>query len=419
MQKQPVVASVTIFSSYHAPAGHTANAGLSTLWPVIALTVIVLALFVAPSARAQTLSERDLLMPSAETSAMGGIHAASAEDLTTIFSNPAGFAAVPGTLNIAELNIGVVGPVFTIAGLALGGTSNILTSPSLVSLVSSLYAGLNIGGPLAFGYVGHGLGFGVFNNTTLLLSATGAGSVSLQSTERTLFAGGYAFRIPIAPVDGAVDIGLLLKGFVIGNVTVSGSLLTIDSLLSSLNPAMFTSNPLDITSGIGVDAGIRFSMWKETLAFAVSVTNLYTPAIVNHYASLTAFINGAGTTSAASNEVFPIDISFGVKYSPPLGNLSRYINALDLYFDYRNIFDFLLYPATAENIVLKFSVGAQVRLLQILSVRAGFARGLPSFGLGLDLTAFTLNAAIYGDELSTEPGLKSVYNLVVGFVFRM
>jgi len=419
MRKRPVVASVIFSSSGSLRSTDPAHAGIFTLPQVITLTIIALALLVAPTINAQTLSERDLLMPSAETSAMGGVHAASAQDLTTIFSNPAGLAAVPGTLNIAELNIGLVGPVFTIAGIALGGTSNILTSPSLVSLVSSLYAGLNIGGPLAFGYVGHGLGFGVFNNTALLLSSTGAGAVSLQTTERTLFAGGYAFRIPIAPVDGALDIGLLLKGFIIGNVTVSGSLLTIDSLLSSLNAATFTDNPLDITSGIGVDAGIRFSMWKETLAFAVSATNLYSPAIVNHYASLTSFINGGGTTSAATNEVFPIDISFGVKYSPPLGSLSRYINALDLYFDYRNIFDFLLYPATAENIVLKFSAGAQVRLLEILSLRAGFARGLPSFGLGLDLTAFTLNAAIYGDELSTEPGLKSVYNLVVGFVFRM
>jgi hypothetical protein len=158
-------------------------------------------------------------------------------------------------------------------------------------------------------------------------------------------------------------------------------------------------------------------MWDNVLALGLTATNLYTPGVVNHYASVSSFLSGAATTAPTDTVVAPINFSFGAEYTPPLGNLSRYISEINLFFDYRNFLDFLLYPATAENIVLKFSLGAQIRILQIVSLRAGFARGLPAFGLGLDLTAFTLNAAVYGDELSTEPGLKSVYNVLIGFDF--
>jgi hypothetical protein len=320
-------------------------------------------------------------------------------------------------LSVAELNFGVKGPVFTIAGLILSGASNILSSPKLASLVSTLYAGGNLGGPLAFGYVGNGIGFGIFNDSDVLLATTSPGSVSLQSTERVVLAGGYAFRIPLAPLNGALDVGMLLKGFVKGTVTVAGTILAIDSLLTSFNPGTFLANPLDITSGIGVDAGLRLSMWDNVLALGLTATNLYTPGVVNHYASVSSFLSGAATTAPTDTVVAPINFSFGAEYTPPLGNLSRYISEINLFLDYRNFLDFLLYPATAENIVLKFSLGAQIRILQIVSLRAGFARGLPAFGLGLDLTAFTLNAAVYGDELSTEPGLKSVYNVLIGFDF--
>ncbi|WP_455381621.1 hypothetical protein [Salinispira pacifica] len=381
------------------------------------LAASILLILLSPTLFAQALSGRDLLKPSARDAAIGGIHAASAEGLSSLFTNPAGFASTKPTLGIAELNVDLKGPVFTILTLILQGKTNPLSSPVLADLITNLYAGASIVGPLGFGYAGNGLGVGIFNSSDILLRTVSPGNMSLETTERVLISGGYAFRIPIAPVEGSIDIGALLKGFLIGKVTVTGTILDIESLLTKINPQAFLNNPFDLTTGIGLDIGARFSLWNNMLAFGLTGTNIYTPAVTNHYASLSSFTSGGGTVAAATTTVLPINVSAGVEFSPPLGIVGRYINDLTLFFDYRNILDFLLYPGTSENIVLKFSVGAEVRMLEILYLRAGFARGLPAFGFGLDLSIFTLNAAVYGEELSTEPGFKSVYNIMIGLDF--
>ncbi len=381
------------------------------------LLAALFALLISPALVAQSLSGRDLIPGSARTAALGGIHAASAEGLSTLFTNPAGFASAKPTLGIAEINVDLKGPVFTILTLILQGKTDPLTSPVLADIISNLYAGASLVGPLGFGYVGNGLGLGLFNNSDLVIRTVSPGNMNMETSERLLLSGGYAFRIPIAPVDGALDIGALLKGFMMGKVTITGTILDIQSLLTKLNPSAFLNNPFDLTTGIGLDAGVRFSLWKDVLVFGLTGTNIYTPSVTNHYSSLSSFSSGGGTTSAATTAVLPVEVSAGVEFSPPLGVVGRYVDSVKLYFDYRNILDFLLYPGTSENIWLKFSLGAQVRLLDILYLRAGFARGLPAFGFGLDLTVFTLNAAVYGDELSTEPGFKSVYNIMLGLEF--
>jgi hypothetical protein len=60
----------------------------------------------------------------------------------------------------------------------------------------------------------------------------------------------------------------------------------------------------------------------------------------------------------------------------------------------------------------------EVVMLQILALRAGFNEGYFSAGLGLNLTFFSLNLTMFGSELSTEPGLRPVYNLLLGLEFR-
>ncbi|MFO7849387.1 MAG: hypothetical protein R6V67_05460, partial [Spirochaetia bacterium] len=85
--------------------------------------------------------------------------------------------------------------------------------------------------------------------------------------------------------------------------------------------------------------------------------------------------------------------------------------------DYSDILDFWLYPRQAINPVLHVGIGTEITMLQILDIRLGFAQGLPTAGLGHDLHFFTLNAAIFGTERSTEPGMSPVYNMQLGFQF--
>ena len=46
------------------------------------------------------------------------------------------------------------------------------------------------------------------------------------------------------------------------------------------------------------------------------------------------------------------------------------------------------------------------------------ASGLAA-GLGIDLTFLRLNLAMFGQELSTEPGLAPTYNVILGVEFRL
>jgi hypothetical protein len=136
----------------------------------------------------------------------------------------------------------------------------------------------------------------------------------------------------------------------------------------------------------------------------------------NSYASLTGFTTGVTPTLAYG--LAPIDLSAGVLFTPPLGALAGYLSDLKIALDYSDILDFLTHPSTASNPVLHVGLGIEVVMLDILSLRAGFGDGYFSAGLGLNLTVFRLNLTMYGSELSTEPGLRPAYNLLVGFEFR-
>ena len=63
--------------------------------------------------------------------------------------------------------------------------------------------------------------------------------------------------------------------------------------------------------------------------------------------------------------------------------------------------------------------GGELVLLDVLSVRGGFAQGLFSAGLGLELSRFALDLAVFGAELSPEPGLRPVFNVVLGVRFTL
>jgi hypothetical protein len=113
-----------------------------------------------------------------------------------------------------------------------------------------------------------------------------------------------------------------------------------------------------------------------------------------------------------------LDLALGVLYTPHFGFLDAYVSDLKFMLDYNDIFDFWTHPATASNPLLHIGLGAEVTLLDVLAVRAGFGDGYFSAGLGMNLTACHLDLAMFGTELSTEPGLRPSFNLIISTLFR-
>jgi hypothetical protein len=133
------------------------------------------------------------------------------------------------------------------------------------------------------------------------------------------------------------------------------------------------------------------------------------------FATIQEFFDGQA--SSAAWNVLPMDISVGFLFRPPLRRLEWLLSDLVLLVDYHDIFDFAIYPEGATNPLLHIGVGLEFKLLDIVSLRAGYYQCLPSVGLGLDLTLFKLNLAYFGRELSNEPGGYPVGCYTAGLEF--
>ncbi|MFP4067389.1 MAG: hypothetical protein ACLFRR_11980 [Spirochaetaceae bacterium] len=388
------------------------------------LPAVVTAVFLlvpdSAGAEPRLLSEELVTLPSPRSDSMGGVHAALADDLSTFFANPAGFRSAEPTLQAAELGIRVRGPAFTIANLIIQGMEedidDVFTSPEVTDLFSDVYSEVTLLGPLSYGYIGEGLGFIVSNNNGFTLEAVGSSTLELDFYQRLLLGGGFGVNVPFGGDESGLDAGVLLKGFFAGRSALTTSVLDLPDTIGSLGPNSFSDEPFDLVTGMGIDLGLRYTP-VAPLTFGLTAQNLLAPAMVNEYETLSAFVDNEPPADRVRARV-PQNISFGLLYRPELGPaVSRHVDDLKLLFDYRDVFDFWIAPRQAENILLKFSAGAEITLLRVIDLRAGFARGLPTTGLGLDFGVMDFDVAVYGDELSTEPGFRSVYNVALGLRF--
>ncbi len=376
--------------------------------------VILFLLFFSSSLFTVSADEiQAIAISSARSAAMGGTHAALADDLTTLFNNPAGFRSAGPEFLIAEISLGLSGPIFDIFSAIIGGGSS--GSSNMEELLKNAYAALSLMGPVSFGYVGNGLGFGIFNRSNVSFSGV-AGNITSNITENLIFAGGYAFRIPVPEKwNSTLDLGILLKSFISACSTAEKD---VGSLFDAFDDplGLINDEPFRLSMGTGVDLGFLYN-YKERFSVGLVSRDLFTPCIIHNYSSFKDFKDSKDPTTGS--KLLPIDLSIGFLYRPPLRRMERYISDLKLMLDYEDILDFLTHSATSSNPILHIGFGVELILLEILSIRTGFYQGLLSAGLGLDLSVFTLNLAMFGTELSPDPGLRSVFNILIGIEFKL
>jgi len=342
--------------------------------------------------------------------ALGGRHAALSDSFSSLVNNPAGYYTAPEEVSITELTLGLKGPVFSMADIITTGE---LTE--LGDLINGIYTGIDLLGPLSFGYIGKGLGFGVFNQSSLRLSSDNSLTANVDVWDDIVMTGGYAYRLPFSGDIHAVDAGIMLKGGFRGNI--DGGMSVVD--IMDLNYEVLIDQPFSFTSFIGADLGLRYA-WKNSWVVGLVGRDVYSPTLTTLYNNVNDFLDGAAPVSGGENnyDTMPFQLDIGMMYLPK-ADLSRYsISEIKLLFDYKDIFDFWLYPELANNPILHVGLGAEITVLEVLDVRMGLSQGLPAAGIGLDLHYFQLNASMFGTERSTEPGLAPVYNLQLGLEFR-
>jgi len=365
------------------------------------------------SAQVQTVDP--FVLPSARMAALGGPHAASVSGLDAMFENPAGFASETTELGVSSLVFNPAGPIFDIIGMVVGGEDPLAGLSSLFDANGRLYVQTDILGPIAFGYAGKGLGFGIYNKSVITLNAASLLTVAYSFSEEVLLMGGYAHRFRIGDRQ-VLDVGIMPKGFVRATVGDTGSLDDVIDLAG--NPAsLMTGSLFTMVSGLGFDIGARWSL-DDSLAVGLVAHDAYSPAMVTEYTSFSDFAADAQAAKVGDSEyaIVKPNLAFGIEYRVPFTFLDLLGAELTVLADYVDILD--LMTVIPRNPILNVGLGVELELLDILSLRAGIKDALPAAGFGVDLAAFKFSLAMFGKELGIEPGARPLFNLLVALDFR-
>lgn len=371
--------------------------------------IFIVILFISVS-KIIALEVAPFTLVSARSAALGGVHAALADDFSSLFSNPAGFVGADQELSVAELSITAYGPLFDI----IDSTSSFLQDGGDLDISGvigphGLKTGLTATGPLSFGWVGRGLGFGIFNRSAMAASAQGV-SINAQASEDLILVGGYAFRF--SPAGGHdIDIGFLAKGFLRGSLNLEGSILTVTDMFED---DLLSGKPFLSTAGVGLDLGLRYE-FVRTIAAGLVCRDVYSPALVTTYASVQDFIDGVSSSDADYGQILP-RLDFGLLYTPRFSFIERIVSGIVIAADYRDFLD--LTALIPRNPILNVALGIELTVLDVLSLRAGIADALPSAGFGIDLTFMRLDFAMRGIEFGLDPGYDPVFAMDLGLTFR-
>jgi hypothetical protein len=347
---------------------------------------------------------------SGRLSGFGGAYSALEAGFDTLSTNPAALAYVSSEWSIARLAARVSGPLFDLPSVA---QSDDMTN-SLLDLVSSnngVYIGANVTGPLAFGKVDQNFGFGVFNRTITTVDIPSITSADLYVGEEFLLTGAYGLTV-FEKGSQSISVGLQMKGYFQTFVFESG---TAISIVSSLTDGLSVNSlPTALSTGFGIDAGILYRAGQH-LNVGITCKDLYTPVFTTTYSGFSDFMNGSSASTTTIDRLDPY-LSVGIVYDIPLPDNWLTVSSWKVMTDYRDILD-LLNPLY-RNPILNIAGGTEVILLDIVSLRAGISDSYLSTGIGLDLTVFQIDAAMYGSELGLEPGKRPLLNMVLSLSFQ-
>jgi hypothetical protein len=350
------------------------------------------------------------VIPSARSGAMGGTHAALVDDFYALFTNPAAFVGVKEQFSAAEITLSMHGPVFELFDLFGDLVGSDIDSIDITHLVGprGFAAGFDMGGPVSVGWVGRGLGFGLFTRSLINMALSGT-MMRPSVNEDILLVGGYSFRV-LNNQSHILDLGFLGKGFFRGMVNMDVSLLEIEDLMNEPLVNQFTAY-----LGVGFDLGIRYT-FANALSLALVCYDVYSPVLKNIYGSIGDFFDRQDPIKARSYATVTRRLDLGMMYRIRSPFLHRYISSFAFMVDYQNFMDF--FSLIPRNPILNIGIGAELVILNALSLRAGIADALPAIGFGLDLSFMKIDFAIRGKELGLDPGMRSTYGVDLGLLFR-
>jgi hypothetical protein len=343
-----------------------------------------------------------LVVSSTRSLGMGGTHVAYTDDVYALFVNPAALRRANQGSGF-ELSPAFVGPLFDLIDLASSAGDDLTGSLGdfAADTGGKIPLGIDLRGPLSIGYTANGLGFGLWNRVHLDARVIGT-DIEASVLADLILNYGMSFTI-LSLENHEVDAGFVVKPFL--RAKAGMAVTALDAIGGGLDD-MFDEFNVPLIAGAGFDLGFMYRFHRD-LSVGMTIDDVYTGGgrISTLY----------GDDDGVSSYRVPATLNLGVAYS------LRPISWLGFAFmlDYRDVTNlFQADDFTRRNPILNLGFGTEISVLQFLKLRFGLNEMLPAAGLGLTAKAFQFNVAIYGRELSNEPGGFSTYGLDFSIAIR-
>ncbi len=388
------------------------------------ILVIILSVFMAATLFAADFTFPETAVTDLRSMAMGGTHLADYTDYFTLYRNPSLLSKSGKHWYWDNMTVNFGGPLDKFADLyqqASEGTLDLEGNPTEMlqsdAISGLLENGINLDVKmnlpfLSFGGIGkRGFGWGIYDRMVIDANIP---SLMGKMTASAMVEGGFI-----------MGLGKTIQLNDVHAVSVGGSLRTYTQapqagvkvkLMDMLNGSDMMDNVMKSVA-VGAKAGFNLD-----LAATYSFSNLVDAALVLHNAVAPAWSSNAdfaavtegdfsSLTELKMNEKMdPAKLGIGVGVKVPtwwsLGIISNFNVYADQY-DVLNIFKTGLH----RNPWLDFGVGTELSILRILDLRAGLYDGYLNAGVGINLGALNMDFAMYGKELSTQPGGNNQLNV--------
>lgn len=318
------------------------------------------------------------------TTGMGGVHILSGDgsDANVLFWNPAGLSYISGIrFTFFNMNFGV-------NGLSNAQRLQDVGNQTGFAALDPFY-GLPvwIGG---FGYtaiaVPH-IGFGVYDQAYAQFLLHNPAFPELQVT----YINDYAYSL-----GGSLDFGPVAVGAAVKRVVRAGGPVVIGAdVLNSLDASTLENYFNNEGVGYGVDLGV---MYRAPMPLSPTLSLAWTDV------GKTNFYQTKGATPVPMADD---NLTLGANIST-----HSFLGGFSAGLEYRNITD------ANEQLGKKLFLGTEINL-PLVDLRAGFYQGYPTYGVGLSLFLFQLDASLYTVETGAYPGQTPDQRIQIGISTTM
>jgi hypothetical protein len=340
----------------------------------------------------------------------GGAATATAHGWDSFFTNPAGFSRDGGDFTVLEAGAWMYArpdQAIAIAQDAIAGGTNL---PTLIS-DQITGGGFGIGASTGIGYAKNGLGLGMAIITDSYFWGPTLLGMGGDVTATVGFIGGMSFPLQAGPF--VIHVGGDLRPMIrIHTLLPNADAIAMfnhlfidgDTLITAMSAASAVYGV-----GVALDLGAIAELGWFTFGLSLrdiggTVFNFSTDDFGTLAAVFGSELRLPPGSAVTDRYVIPMDVSFGAAFHPLFG---KFNNILDptIHVDLTDMINNIGGAVAGDSSIWKMvHVGAELRVLRVLSAWAGLNQGYFTFGAGLDLFVIEINASVFTRELGSYLG---------------